>query len=70
MRIEFEIPEELRPVLLEWAQYLSKGPNEAARCVLLDALEDREDYLEAEQVLARDEPTYSAEEVRRKLGLD
>jgi|HubBroStandDraft_2_1064218.scaffolds.fasta_scaffold3141914_1 predicted DNA-binding protein len=70
MRIEFEIPDELQPVLVEYAQYLGKTPNEAARRALFNALEDREDYLAAVKVIELSEPTISSEEVHRKLGLD
>jgi RHH-type rel operon transcriptional repressor/antitoxin RelB len=40
------------------------------RKAITEYLEDREDILMAEQVLARKERTYSTKEIREMLGLD
>ena len=43
---------------------------EVIRNVLAEWLLDQEDYREAARIAARDEPTRTSAEVRRRLGLD
>ncbi len=43
---------------------------DVARDVLADWFQDQQDYRDAAEIIARNEPSSSSAEVRRRLGLD
>lgn len=55
--------------LTRLAQRTGRTKSYYAREAIVQFLEDREDYLDALAVLARNEPTRSLEQVRKELGL-
>jgi predicted DNA-binding protein len=65
----FEVPlsDEAVTLLRDLAEKTGKTPEEFARRAILDAMEDTEDYLLAEERLRTSEGTVSWEEVQARL---
>lgn len=66
VRLEPELEKRLERLAKKTGRTKSFYAKEAIR----QYVEDREDYLLAEDVSRRNEKTFSLEEVRRELGLD
>ncbi len=66
VRLEPELEQRLERLAKKTGRTKSFYAQEAIR----QYVEDREDYLLAEEVLRRNEPTFTLEQVRRELGLD
>ena len=66
VRLEPELEKRLERLAKKTGRTKSYYAKEAIR----QFIEDREDYLLAEEVARRTEKTFSLEEVRRELGLD
>jgi RHH-type rel operon transcriptional repressor/antitoxin RelB len=66
VRLEPEIEKRLERLAKKTGRTKSYYAKEAIR----QYIEDREDSLLADEILSRNEPTFTLEEVRRELGLD
>ena len=66
VRLEPEIEKRLERLAKKTGRPKSYYAKEAIR----QYIEDREDSLLADEILSRNEPTFTLEEVRRELGLD
>jgi RHH-type rel operon transcriptional repressor/antitoxin RelB len=66
VRLEPEIEKRLERLAKKTGRTKSYYAKEAIR----QYIEDREDSLLADDILSRNEPTFTIEEVRRELGLD
>ena len=66
VRLEPEIEKRLERLANKTGRTKSYYAKEAIR----QYIEDREDSLLADEILSRNEPTFTLEEVRRELGLD
>jgi predicted DNA-binding protein len=56
--------------LLKLCEEMGRTPEDFVREAVLTFMEDYEDGRDAQEVLDRNEPTYTLEEVERHLGLD
>jgi predicted DNA-binding protein len=68
--ITIHIAPELDDELTDFAQSLGRDKSSIARDLLREWVEDQEDIRIAREVIARNEPTRSLEEVVKELGLD
>jgi RHH-type rel operon transcriptional repressor/antitoxin RelB len=66
VRLEPEMEKRLERLAKKTGRTKSYYAKEAIR----QYIEDREDSLLADEILSRNEPTFTLEEVRRELGLD
>ena len=66
VRLEPEMERRLERLAKKTGRTKSYYAKEAIR----QYIEDREDSLLADEILSRNEPTFTLEEVRRELGLD
>ncbi len=66
VRLEPDIEKRLERLAKKTGRTKSYYAKEAIR----QYIEDREDSLLADEILSRNEPTFTLEEVRRELGLD
>ena len=66
VRLDPEMEERLERLAKKTGRTKSYYAKEAIR----QYIEDREDSLLADEILSRNEPTFTLEEVRRELGLD
>lgn len=66
VRLEPEIEKRLERLAKKTGRTKSYYAKEAIR----QYIDDREDSLLADEILSRNEPTFTLEEVRRELGLD
>lgn len=66
VRLEPDIEKRLDRLAKKTGRTKSYYAKEAIR----QYIEDREDSLLADEILGRNEPTFTLEEVRRELGLD
>lgn len=67
--VAVRLPVELEQSLVYCAEELHKTKSELIQEALANYLEDLQDYISAKKVLARNEPTFSLDEVERELGL-
>lgn len=63
------LPEEMETVLNEVVKKLHTTKTSFIRRAILERIEDELDISLAEEILSRNEKTYSLEEVERELGL-
>ncbi len=68
--MEITMSEDLKQRLIAVAPRAGKTVQEFAQEALYTFVEDYEDGLEAQEVLARNEPTISLEELEAKIALD
>ena len=70
--ITARIPDDLNAALTEVAKQTERSKShiilKAVQNYVLELQEDIEDYNDAERILAQNNPTYSLEEVMKKLG--
>jgi len=72
--LNVRISDELNNTLIKSAKYLDRAKGYLVRKALeeylLELQEDMEDYKDAEEILAQNNPRYSLEEVMQELGFD
>ena len=68
--IQVTVPEQMEIRLVSIAEHDGKSVLELTLSVLEDFLQHREDSLEADDIMARNEPLIPWSEARKQLGLD
>lgn len=72
--ITARIPEELNKALTEVSNLTERSKNfhisKAIQNYVLELQEDLEDYKDAIEILAQNNPTYTLEEIEKKYGLE
>lgn len=68
--LAIRVPEDIKNRLQALADKTGRTKTYYARQAILEYLEDMEDTYLALEILEKDEPVWTQEEVRRELGLD